>query len=308
MIIAHNVFNMILRYIIVEKMIEQRQVNSYSSEAKKVLWIILFLNLFVLIIKIFAGIMTRSLSILGDAAHSAVDSLNNVIGLFVLKFATEPPDREHPYGHGKFETLAAFAIVIFLAIACVEIAHGSVNRLIHPVELPLFKKEVVWLLVVTLIVNIMVWYYERKKGKEISSHLLVADSSHTGSDVLITFSVLASQILIANKMYWIDPIIAILIAAFIAKAGYEIVTSTIPILVDERWLDSNKIKESVLSVNDVVDCYDIYSRRSPQLAYIECTIRVIPKDLYGAHQVADKVEEKLRSDFGKCKVTVHVEP
>ena len=289
-------------------MTETRPKNQYSTEVKNVLWIILVLNLIVLFIKIFAGLITKSLSILGDAAHSTADALNNVVGLIVLKYATEPPDKDHPYGHGKFETLAAFAIVIFLAIACVEIVQGSLNRLFHPVKLPLFKTEIVWLLIFTLIINLIVWIYERKKGKSLKSDLLVADSSHTGSDVLITISVLASQYFIAQKIFIADSILAILIALFIAKAGYEIIKSTVPILVDKAWLDSKEVLNSAVSVKGVRECYDIYSRRGPYTAFIECKIKVEPKDLYSAHEIADKVEEKLKKDFGKCKVTVHVEP
>ena len=289
-------------------MIETHLQDKYSHETKKVLWVILFLNLFVLMIKIFAGIITKSLSILGDAAHTAADTLNNIVGLVVLRYSNEPPDKQHPYGHGKFETLAAFAIVIFLAIASVEIFQGSLNRLIHPVKLPLFSKGVVWLLILTLIINIVVWIYERNKGIKLKSDLLVADSSHTASDVLITISVLASQFFIARQMYWIDPIVAIIIAGFIIKAGYEIITSTVPILVDEAWLEPEIISRSVLSVDGVTDCYDIYSRRGPYSAFIECKIKVTAKDLYGAHQIADKVEEKLKMDFGNCKIMVHVEP
>src|SRR3990167_5230193 len=106
-------------------MIEAQSHNKHSHEAKKVLWIILFLNIVVLGIEIFAGVITRSLSILGDAAHSGIDSLNNIVGLIALRYALEPPDSKHPYGHGKFETLAAFGIVIFLAITCVEIVQNS---------------------------------------------------------------------------------------------------------------------------------------------------------------------------------------
>ncbi len=280
----------------------------YSREMKKVLWIVLFLNLLVLSIEIFAGIITSSLSIAGDAAHTVSDTLNNVVGLIVMQYAIQPPDKQHPYGHGKFETLAAFGIVIFLAIACVEIVQSSVGRMFHPVELPLFKEEVVWLLILTLIINIVIWTYERNKGLKLKSDLLIADSSHTGSDVLIKLSVLGSQIFIAQKMYWVDSLVAIIISLFIAKAGYEILSTTIPVLVDAAWHDPKDIKKSVLAITDVVDCYDIYSRKSPYLAFIECKIKVKPKDLYNAHKIADLVEEKIKEDFGKCKVTVHVEP
>lgn len=289
-------------------MMSSSHLNQYSKRVKKILWIILLLNLLVLVIKIFAGVVTKSLSILGDAAHSGSDLLNNIVGLVVLKYAHEPPDKEHPYGHGKFETLAAFAIVIFLVIACVEIVQGSLNRLIHPVDLPLFKKEIVWLLIATLIINLFVWIYERNEGKKLKNTLLIADSSHTGSDVLITISVLGSQIFIVNKMFWIDPVVALAIAFFIAKAAYEIIKTTVPILVDEAWLDPKLVSKSVLSVPDVTHCYNVHSRRGPYSAFVECKIKVTPKDLYGAHQVADKVEAKLKKDFGHCKVTVHVEP
>lgn len=289
-------------------MTETNKNELYSSRVKKVLWIILFLNLFVLFIKIFAGTITKSISIFGDAAHSGSDALNNLVGLIVLRYASEPPDKQHPYGHGKFETLTAFAIVIFLAIACVEIVQGSLDRLLHPVNLPLFKKEIVWLLVLTCIVNFIVWFYERMQGKALNSNLLIADSSHTGSDILITISVLASQYFIAQKMYWIDPVVAIIIAAFIAKAGYEIITSTVPILVDEAWIDQELVSKNALSIDGVKDCYDVYSRKGPYSAFIECKIKVIPKDLYSAHLIADKVEEKLKSKFGNCNITVHIEP
>ena len=289
-------------------MVPKRKLQNYSTRTIKVLYFILILNLAVLFIKIFAGIVTKSISILSDAAHSAIDALNNIVGLVVLKYAVEPPDKEHPYGHGKFETLASFAIVIFLVIACVEIAQNSVTRLMHPVELPLFKAEIIWLLLITLGVNIFVWLFERNQGKKLRSDLLIADSSHTGSDVLITISVLCSQYFIAKKMYFVDPVIAIFIAVFIVRAVMEIVKSTVPILVDGTWVDSKEIKKAVLSVDGVTDCYEIYSRKSPYVSFIECKIKVEPKDLYNAHKIADKVEEKLRSDFGKCKVTVHVEP
>lgn len=287
---------------------EEKQTILYSYDVKRVLWLILILNIIVLLIKIFAGIVTRSLAIFGDAAHSTSDMLNNIVGLVVLKYAVEPADRKHPYGHGKFETLAAFGIVIFLAIAGVELLQSAVQRLIHPVKLPLFKEEIVWLLLLTLVINLFVWLYERSRGKKFKSDLLVADSSHTGSDVLITLSVLASQFFIAKAIYWVDSAITILIVLFIAKAAYEILTRTVPILVDEAWIDPNCIKEAALSINDVTHCYDVYSRRSPHLAFIECKIKVVPRDLYSAHKVADKVEEKLKQDFGECTVTVHVEP
>lgn len=283
-------------------------ISEYSTETKKVLFVVFLLNMLVLIIDIVAGIATRSLGIIGGAVHSAADALNNIVGFFVLRFAVEPPDDKHPYGHGKFETLSAFGIVVFLGIACLEIVKNSISRLINPVNLPIYRTGIVWLLSLTLVINLIVWIYERYMGKKLKSDLLVADSSHTGADILITISVIISQFFIAKGFLWIDPIIAIAIAFFVIKAGYEILTSTVPILVDEVWVDPKKISESVRSISGVTECYDIQSRRGPYVSFIECKIKVVPKDLYTAHLIADKVEDKIKSDFGKCKVTVHVEP
>ena len=83
-------------------------------------------------------------------------------------------------------------------------------------------------------------------------------------------------------------------------------TCALPIY--EAWLDSKKVSRAAMSIKGVKECYDIYSRRGPYTAFIECKIKVEPKDLYSAHEIADKVEEKLKKDFGKCKITVHVEP
>ena len=285
-----------------------KKKNLVQYKIRRVLLIILLLNILVLIAKIFAGISTLSLSILSDAAHSGIDSINNIAGLIVLKFASQPPDKEHPYGHEKFETLTAFGILIFLTITFLEILRNSINRLVHPVELPLFKIEILWILALTLIVNLFVWIYERKQGRLLNSDLLIADSSHTGVDVLITFSVIVSQFFIAKKMFWIDPVIAMIISILILKAGIEIFKRTVPILVDQAWLDPKEIKTSVLKIKNIVDCYDIYSRKGPYSAFIECKIKVCVKELYEAHSIADEVEKKLKQDFGRCKITVHVEP
>lgn len=287
---------------------ETQAPNFYPQQVKKVLWIVLILNLLVFAIELFAGIVTRSLSIFSDAAHTMIDSSNNILGLVVLTLAAKPPDKEHPYGHGKFETLAAFAIVAFLAITCIEIIQASAGRLLHPVKLPLFNKGVLFLLFITLVLNLIIWSYERFQGIKLKSSLLLADSSHTGSDILVKLSVIGSQFFIAREMYWVDPLIAILITFFIAKAGYEILMRTLPVLVDGVWLDPEVIRKSATEVDGIISCYEIYSRQSPYTNFIECKIKVIPKDLYGAHKVADKVEEKLKQDFGDCKITVHVEP
>ena len=113
-----------------------QQLENAAPKVRSILKWILVLNLLVAGIKFFIGFKAGSLSIIGDAVHSGIDSLNNVIALVMIKLAAEHPDKEHPYGHSKFETLGALAVVAFLAIASFELVEKSIVRLLNPNEYP----------------------------------------------------------------------------------------------------------------------------------------------------------------------------
>src|SRR5256885_1633637 len=152
---------------------------------------LLVANLAVVAAKSFVGLRAGSLAILGSALDSSVDALNNVLALIVVRVAAKEPDEDHPYGHGKFETLGALAIVGFLSITCFELIRGAVNELLqgaHPVGVTDSQLAV---LVLTLGVNVVIAWYENRRGRELRSELLVADAAHTRADALITVGVLA---------------------------------------------------------------------------------------------------------------------
>ena len=194
-------------------------LSNNSKAVNQVLLVILGLNLLVLAIKFYIGLKTQSLSIIADGIHSGIDSLNNVIALVMIAIAAEPPDKDHPYGHSKFETLGALAVVAFLAIASFELIEKSIMRFLNPMELPQIDHWTIGLLVLTLIINLCVWLYERAAAVKYSSQLLAADAEHTFSDILITISILASTYFIIQGYYILDPILGIVIAAVIARSG-----------------------------------------------------------------------------------------
>src|SRR5437773_2231170 len=153
---------------------------------------LLVANLAVVAAKSFVGLRAGSLAILGSALDSSVDALNNVLALIVVRVAAKEPDEDHPYGHGKFETLGALAIVGFLSITCFELVRGAVNELLqgaHPVGVTDSQLAV---LVLTLGGNVVIAWYENRRGRELRSELLVADAAHTRADALITVGVLVS--------------------------------------------------------------------------------------------------------------------
>ena len=270
---------------------------------------LLVANLAVVAAKSFVGLRAGSLAILGSALDSSVDALNNALALIVVRVAAKEPDEDHPYGHGKFETLGALAIVGFLAITCFELIRGAVNELLqgaHPVGVTDSQLAV---LVLTLGVNVLIAWYENRRGRELKSELLVADAAHTRADVLITVAVLAGVLFARQGWWWIDPVVAIAVALVIVLVAYRILVRTVPVLVDQRALPTGEIRQTAETVPGVKSAYGIRSRGPSDLRYAEVTIAVDPKaDVAAAHAIADQVEERLKQDLQLHEVTVHVEP
>jgi len=261
---------------------------------------LLVANLAVVAAKSFVGLRAGSLAILGSALDSSVDALNNVLALIVVRVAAKEPDEDHPYGHGKFETLGALAI---------ELIRGAVNELLqgaHPVGVTDSQLAV---LVLTLGVNVVIAWYENRRGRELRSELLIADAAHTRADVLITVGVLAGVLFARQGWWWIDPVVAIAVALVIVQVAYRILVRTVPVLVDQRALPTGEIRQTAETVPGVKSAYGIRSRGPSDLRYAEVTIAVDPKaDVAAAHAIADQVEERLKQDLQLHEVTVHVEP
>jgi cation diffusion facilitator family transporter len=279
------------------------------TQVRRVLLGLLLANLAVVGAKFAVGISAHSLAVLGDTLHSAVDALNNVMALVVVRVAAKAPDEDHPYGHGKFETLGAVTIVGFLSITCFELVRGAVARLSasHPAPTP--SEIQLAILVATLGVNTMVAWYENRRGHELSSHLLIADASHTKSDVLITVGVLIGLLLARRGWWWADPAIAIVIAALIVRVAYRILQDAIPELVDQRAVETIAIRDAAQDVRGVKSAYGIRSRGGAHVRYAEVTIAVDgDANVQAAHAIADQVEERLKRDLALNEVTVHVEP
>ena len=281
-----------------------------SSAVRRVLAGLLVANILVLIAKATIGIIAGSLAVLGDAIHSSVDAVYNVLGLFVVRVAAQAPDEEHPYGHGKFETLGALGIVVFLSITCFELIRSAVGRLIgggHGVQMTDFGLV---LLLGTLATNVFVAWYENRRGHQLQSELLIADAAHTRTDVFITIGVLIGLILSRQGYLWIDPVVAIGVALLIVRVAYQILLRVVPVLVDERAVPAPTIRETAQAVEGVKDAYGIRSRGgNAGVRYAEVTIAVdSAANVADAHAIADKVEERLKKDLELEEVTVHVEP
>jgi len=279
-----------------------------AALVRRVLLGLFFANVAVVLAKLLVGVSAHSLAVLGDALHSSVDAANNILGLVVVRVAARAPDEDHPYGHGKFETLGALALVGFLSITSFELSRGAVEHLLGSQQAPAVSDLQLVILVAGLAVNALVAWYEHRRGVELQSELLVADAAHTRSDVFITLGVLVGLLMGRQGLWWADPVIALVIAGLMVRVAYQITQRTVPILVDERALPKDDIQSAAEAVDGVRRAYDIRSRGS-QVRYAEVTIAVDRNaNVASAHAIADEVEQRLKQDLQLNEVTVHIEP
>ncbi|WP_342304791.1 cation diffusion facilitator family transporter [Methanolobus sp. ZRKC5] len=284
-------------------------IDSRFRQIRKVLVYVLFLNLVVSFAKIVYGFYTNVLSMQSDGFHSLFDGVSNIVGLIGIQIAAKPPDKEHPYGHRKFETLASVMIAVILAIVAFEIVHSAFNRFgngSHP-EVTAISFAV---MLGTMLVNYSVTTYESKKGKELNSELLLADSAHTRSDIYVSLSVIIGLIAIRLGYPVIDPAVSILIALVILHAGAEIIFHSISILIDESQIDPEDISQVVHNIEGVVGCHNIRTRGPPGSVYVDLHVEVDPDmSTYKSHTISHIVQYRIKESFdGIEDVLVHIEP
>ena len=271
---------------------------------------VLVLNLIVVAIKVIVGLRTGALSVLGAALESSLDLLNNIVGMILVTVAARGPDETHPYGHAKFETVGALAIVTFLSISCFELLREAV-MLFRRAHMPVAPSVLEVVLVgLTLAVNALVVVYERRRGRELSSSFLVADAAHTRSDVYVTLLAIASLGLTRVGLGAFDPLLAVVVALIIAFNGYQILRETVPILVDERGLDSADVRRLLEHIPRIAEVRSVRSRAGASgVVFAEVTIGVAGStSVADAHAIADEVERRITEALGASEVVVHIEP
>ncbi|MDB9459540.1 cation diffusion facilitator family transporter [Dolichospermum circinale CS-1225] len=279
------------------------------TEVRKVLIITLLLNVFVMGLKVVVGYWTGSLSLLADALHSVTDSANNVLGLVAIKFSSPLPDREHPYGHNKFEAVGALGIAAFLGIACFEIVQGAVERIIKGGEPVKVSPIELWLLLIVLGVNIFVAFYERNVGRRVGSSILVADATHTMSDVWVTISVIGGLIGVWLGYQLLDVLLAFPVALLVFWSGWSVLKENLPWLVDQMAIAPEIIHTIAVSVPGVINCHDIASRGViGRQVFIEMHLIVDARDVETAHIITEEVERQLEERFSPVRILIHVEP
>ncbi len=276
---------------------------------RRVLWITLGLNFAVALAKIWCGSVTETLSMVADGLHSLLDGTGNVLGLIALSVAHRPPDDDHQYGHRKFEVIASTGVALLLFAAAARILLDSWERLTGG-NRAVYSILSVAVMVVTMAVNFGVSRYEARRGAELRSPFLLADSRHTASDMYASGAVIAALIGLKLGLAWLDPIAAIFIGAVIVAAGYKILRWSLGVLADERLIDPALIEAVVLEFPEVRSCREIRTRGFADSAFLDLVLRFEPSlTLKEAHDICDRLEDRLRQRFPEiADIVIHPEP
>jgi cation diffusion facilitator family transporter len=276
----------------------------------RVLWIVLFMNLGVAVLKLTVGAATGALSLLADGVHALLDASSNVVGLFGIAVASRPADAGHPYGHRRFETLAAVSIGLLILTSMAGILRGVWEGATGQREAPNVGWISAGLVFMTIVANLAISRYESKRGAEYRSALLEADSGHTLSDTFGAIAVLISFGAIALGFRYADIVAALIVSVLIGGTAWRILGANLGVLADRARLDPLRVHEVAMQVHEVRGAHKIRSRGSADHVHVDLHIHVDPDmTVERAHAVTHEVARAVRAAFPEvADVMIHTEP
>jgi cation diffusion facilitator family transporter len=281
-----------------------------SSAVARVLWRVLTLNLGIAIAKIAYGYASGAISILSDGFHSLADAASNIVGLIGVRAAGHPPDEDHPYGHRKYETVAATVLTAFLLVVIVEVLRNAANHLMGRAANHPFSTGGFAVMLVTIGFNLTVMSYESREAARLASEVLFADATQTRADLWTSMTVIAALAGARAGLPVLDPLAALVVAGFIGHGAYQIARTTTRILSDRIVISEEDLEGVVIGVPGVIGCHQIRTRGSPDHVFLDLHIWLAgDMRLTEAHQLSHVVKDRLMARFPQiADAIIHIEP
>lgn len=269
-------------------------------------------NITLIILKVVAGILSGSVSIISEAIHSGMDLIAAIIAFISVKLSSKPADKDHPYGHGKYENVSGVIEGILIFIAAFLIIKEAVEKIAHPTEI---KETTVAIIVmgISALVNTVVSRKLYKVAKREDSIALEADALHLKTDVYTSLGVALGLLLIAvTKIAILDPIVAILVAILIIKESWVLCKSAFTPLIDAKLPDDEE--DIIVAILDkynehIVDYHALRTRKSGHIRYID--FHVTLEDgvtLKEARGIIKDIEADIEGALNNIEVNIYIEP
>ena len=288
--------------------------NRERKNAEKIRWarISIWSNVTLTVLKLSVGLVMFSVSVLSEAIHSGMDLLAAIIANVAVIISARPPDRDHAYGHGKYENLSAVAEAALIFVAAAVIIIESVEKLLFPAQVG-YLNAGIFVMGVSALVNLAVSRKLSKVARETDSAALEADALHLSTDVWTSTGVLGGLVLIRlTGWQLLDPAIAIIVAILIIHAAWVLVRKSTRELADANLPEEelNKIKEIVARHRDkYVEFHDLRARRAGAQRHIDLHL-VLARETHveEAHALCDLIEKEIEDGLDGSEVLVHIEP
>lgn len=288
------------------------------SKAAFATWLGIIVNVFLAVLKGVVGMMSHSKALIADAAHSASDVAGSIAVLIGLKAAKLPPDEDHPYGHGKAESIAAIVVSVILLFIGFEIAISSIQAIGAGVDTP-----PLWYALIAIGISVVskeaLFQYKIRLGRKYSSQALIVNAWEHRSDAYSSIAAFlaVSGALIGQKLgiawlYYLDPIAGLLVAVLILHMGYKLVKESIHFTLDHvlHGEEAEELEEAVQQVQGVIEVDDLRAREHGHYVIVDTKISVNPNiSVMEGHDIALAVKNELMTRFSIVSdVFVHVNP
>ena len=296
------------RFCVVTPFSKEEEITSRKTKAAI---ISVFSNSLLVVCKLIVGFLTGSVSVISEAAHSAVDLLAALIAYSAVRTSGRPPDLKHPYGHGKIENISGAVEAVLIIVAALWIIYEAIQKF-YSVNLPEKLEYGIMIMLVSIVVNIFVSNYLFRVAKETESHALEADALHLQADVWTSAGVLLGLVTVKlTGLYWLDPAFAIAMAFVIFKAGFDMTKKSVAELMDVTITeaDQNSIL-LILKEHPMVKGFSNLRTRRSGSAYLINVHLILNKELSlgKVHCICDEVEQQIKQQFSLCDIIIHVEP
>lgn len=279
---------------------------------KRVTLIAALVNFFLSAIKISIGILGQSTALIADGIHSLSDLASDFLVLIAVKLGSHEADREHPYGHGRFETIATVLLGISLVAVAAGIAMDALDKVLNPNNLIIPSQPALGVAAISILANEWLFQYTKRISKLTRSKLLLANAWHHRSDALSSVIVLFGIAAVYFGFGYADAIAAIIVSLMVAKIGLNLVLESLKELVDTSLpqADVKAIKQSILATEGVHGIHFLRTREMGHDAFIDAHIVVNPKiSVSEGHMIGDHVRDKLKAEFDNIiDVLVHIDP
>lgn len=275
-------------------------------------------NIVLLVFKFMAGILGGSAAMIADAVHSLSDFMTDIVVLLFVKISSKPEDKDHDYGHGKYETLATSLIGVALLCVGLYIFYSGAYRTWAafkgaPIERP--GIVALWAALFSIVMKEWTYRFTVKVGKEVESQAVVANAWHHRSDALSSIGTavgIGGAIFLGEDWAVLDPIAAVVVSIFIIRTAAMLVSGSLDELLEKSLPDDEErqIEQIVHSEPEVSGMHNLCTRRIGNRIAIEMHLRMPGEiSLNESHAHATNIERKLRSHFGeRTHINIHVEP